>query len=135
MGDFFVSKKNSALKITYFLATFAVFCQSATAEEWAPIGSDSNNSEYYIDTDSILQKSAWTEFWLKTDASSDSTVDYRERKTLVRMECEKKRMATVYAVIYMPDGTNSSYGPYEYPQMIPIVPGTVGGWFAEFVCR
>jgi len=68
------------------------------------------------------------------DASKDSTVDFRSQKTLVRINCQSKRMGVIYAVTYMPDDSNRSYGPYDYPTLSPIVPGTMGEAMKEKTC-
>lgn len=112
----------------------AALPEKAVAENWIPLGSDSNGSKYSIDVDSISSKSDRIEFWSMVDASSDATVKYRERKTLLRIDCKAKRLGTIYSVTYYPNGTNDSYGPFDYASLSPIVPGTIGQWMHEFIC-
>ena len=115
-------------------ASTLAITSTATSENWIYLGPDSNGSDYSIDQDSISSEDGRIEFWSKIDASSDSTVKYREKKTLARIDCKKKRLGTIYSVIYYPNGSSESYGPFDYATLSPIVPGSMGEWMEEFVC-
>lgn len=104
------------------------------AEDWRYIGPDSSGPDNHIDKDSMTQSAELVEFWNMVDASSDATVKYRTQKTLVRINCQTKRLGTIYGVTYMPDGSNHDFGPFDYPTMSPIVPGSMGEAMKEFVC-
>tara|TARA_R110000787_G_scaffold140632_1_gene254172 strand:+ start:382 stop:777 length:396 start_codon:yes stop_codon:yes gene_type:complete len=110
-------------------------CAPASAEQWTYVGSDTSKSDYYIDQDSISNEATWIEFWSKTDASSDASVSFRESKTLVRVDCKKKRLGAIYGVTYYPNGTNDSFGPYDYPTLTPVVPGTMGERQWKIICN
>ncbi len=104
------------------------------AENWVSVGASVSGSEFLVDTDSIVVEVGYVEYWITVDSKKDASVDYRETKALRRAKCGQRRLATVYRVEYMPDGSNNSYGPWDYPTFSPAVPGSMGQAETEFVC-
>jgi hypothetical protein len=98
------------------------------------MGTNDNNSDFYIDTDSIRINNRMVTVWRTQDAKKDKTEKFRKRLTRYTYDCSNEKFMVLTVVDYFPNGkveheTNSSDADF-----FDIVPGSMGDDDYKFAC-
>jgi hypothetical protein len=108
---------------------------AAIAEDLVHLGTSPSGTIYNLDTGTIRRYSNNTvEGWLKFDASKDKRVSWRTSKHKFRINCTDEIFGSLYEIDYRADGTSIRSDSYEYPKMVPVVPGSVGQILFDLLC-
>lgn len=108
----------------------------AYAANWVYVITDTDNTGFYYDSDTIQRSGNQVTVWTKYDHSRDKTVKMRESKVLIRYGCAERTLTTLQETTYYPNGTTNTVivKPYEQEEMA-IPPSTVAEKMLEAVCR
>ena len=117
-------------------AILLAYGSAAIAENLVFLSTSKTNSKLYYDSDSIKREGDSIIFWVYWDRINDKTVNIRESRDLIKINCGTKFLGVMYYANYDSSGRVKSNDSYtEYPQMTPIIPGSVGETFFDAVCK
>ena len=108
---------------------------AAMAEDLVYCGTDATGSDMYYDTETIRRYSNDTVVvWVKFDASKDKTVSYRTSRIRLRMNCSDETFGVLAGSQYRANGTVMKSDVDEYPNMIPVTPGSNIATIFKIMC-
>ncbi len=106
------------------------------AANWVYVGSNTADSHYYYDSDTIQRSGNQVVVWHKADHSQDKTVKERESKARYRYDCAMRSRVLLQVTNYYPDGNVETFTWETYEQKVQyITPDTMGESMLEAVCR
>jgi hypothetical protein len=98
------------------------------------LGQDATKSDYWLLSDTVEKSGQTIHAWVRTDDSKNAAVEYRSSKIRYIANCHTRRLAPTVAVTYAPNGSVLSNSHTDYPDMKPVVPGTMGEFFLDYLC-
>lgn len=109
---------------------------AANAANWVYVTTNSSDTDYYFDSDTIQRSGNQVTVWINSDHSRDKTVEARSKKMWQRFDCATRTTALLQVTIYYPNGKNETFTWNNYEQQLrAVVPDTAGESMLEAVCR
>ena len=119
------------------VAAFAATAQTARAADWQYVTS-SDVIDVYVDADSIrLERrdaDTYKTAWVKWNHERDTKVPQRETVSKYFFDCDSMQSDFIYSVKYLADGSVLKSDKYDYLEMHPHAPDSIGAATVEFVC-
>lgn len=119
------------------VAAFAATAQTARAADWQYVTS-SDVIDVYVDVDSIrLERrdaDTYKTAWVKWNQERDTKVSQRETVSKYFFDCDTQQSDFIYTVKYKADGSVLTSDKYDYLEMHPHAPDSIGAETVEFVC-
>lgn len=135
------------MKQLLFVAAALAFVTPAIADEtasekdgWVSIGTTDEGSEFFVNLEELARR-GWTggdrsardvRIWTMTDDSRNKRDEWRQTKSLMKIDCVERTVRSLQTTFYYPDGkTSINRQPTQpsYPS-----PGSPGAWLVEFAC-
>ena len=109
---------------------------AAIAEDLVYYGTDRSKSDYYYDAESIRRyNDGDVDVWTKRNALKDKTVSYRTQRAKLRLNCSSETVSFLSFVLYRANGTVMDSVSPAYPDMEPVVPGSMGQTLFDIMCE
>ncbi len=128
------------MTVTRFLMPcfYLTISTSALAVNWVYVTTSSNDSEVFIDTDSIKSAGSYSDekrAWIQIDHSKNSKVTLRSEKLLYSAKCNAEELKLIQWIEYMPDGSVKDSGKSNtYTPHSSVAPETVGSSILNAIC-
>ena len=109
----------------------------ALAAEWVFYSESDSGALLYYDADSLRTDGRTATVWVREDASRDRTVDYREARRHLMIDCTNNTRRLLAFTVYGADGgilSAETIPPAEQEDM-EIPPDTIGDDLRQAVCR
>lgn len=111
----------------------------ASAANWIYATTTVDDADWYIDSETIEDRSGFRYFWIKIDASKDTTVEYYEDKRRYKAKCSSRKLGLISWAEYDREGRvvdSRNFPDYTYvdSNMKDVPPDTVGDTVLTLVC-
>lgn len=101
---------------------------------WINVDPPRVGEDYAILANDLYKASGrWRTVWVRGYFKHAPKVPIRESKMQISVDCEGRRLATLYRITYAPDGSvvDNSSGGVTYT---PAIPGTYGEQWVDTIC-
>jgi hypothetical protein len=107
---------------------------AAIAENLVYYGEVRPGSIFLYDSETIRKIGDTVTVWTKRDASKDRSVRFRTAMQKIRIDCSDETLGSLSYTEYGADGSIMVSESTSYPEMSPIIPGSVGYSLFQEVC-
>ena len=90
---------------------------------------------YYYDIESIKRNGDRLTVWVMVDESKNKSVTYRTARLKWMVDCSDETLGLMLFAYYRANGTLFRTQSTNYPDMTPVIPGSVGASLFKSVCE